>query len=121
MTLSIPVAILCGGKGTRLEGMDLPKPLCSIRGKSLIYHVLEGLPKEIDNVTFFYTENLDKVQFERTIIHTCNGLQKIKFQKISIETRGPVETAYTGLHKGVFDINKPILFIDNDTVNIFSL
>jgi len=119
--MDIQVVILCGGKGTRLESMDLPKPLCSIRGKSLIYHVLEGLPKEINNVTFFYTENLDKVQFERTIIHSCNGLQKFQFQKISIETRGPVETAYVGLHKGIFDINKPILFIDNDTVNLFSL
>ena len=118
--LDIQVVLLCGGKGTRLEGMDLPKPMCTVRARPLIYHVLEALPKEIKTITFFYSEALDRVQFDRFIRHSCNNLQEFRFQKISLETRGPVETAYVGLHNTSLDEDKPVLFIDNDTINTFN-
>lgn len=113
--------LLCGGKGTRLEGMDLPKPLCTVKGRSLLWHVLDGLPKEIQKVTLFYSEALNACQFERVVKHSCHGMQAIRFQPIPLETRGPVETGYVGLHRANFDEEKPILFIDNDTITTFSL
>jgi capsule biosynthesis phosphatase len=117
----IQIVLLCGGKGTRLEGMDLPKPLCTIRGRPLLYHVLEGLPKDIRDVTIFYSEALSRVQFERVVRHSCHSLQALRFQTIPLETRGPVETALVGLHRCPLQMDKPVLFIDNDTVNTFSL
>ena len=114
------VVILCGGKGTRLEGFDLPKPLCMIRGKSILYHVLEALPKDIKKVSIFYSEALDKVQFKKTVIHTCPMID-IDYIKIDVETRGPAETGYIGIFKAHLSLTEPILFIDNDTINEFSL
>lgn len=39
---SVPVAILCGGRGTRLrgEGPALPKPLVEIGGRPILWHVI---------------------------------------------------------------------------------
>lgn len=121
MISSTEVIILSGGKGTRLEGMDFPKPLCTIAGKSLLYRVLDNLPKEIQKIHLFYSEALEEVQFQRTILHSCSSLKEIQFQSIPIETRGPVETAFVGLHHTKIDEQSPILFIDNDTINSFSL
>ena len=115
------IIILCGGKGTRLEGFDLPKPLCTIKGKSILYHVIESIPKENDKITIIYNENLDKVQFQKTIVHSCCELKDIDFIKINIDTRGPVETAYIGLQKSNFKDDEPIIFMDNDTINQFNL
>ena len=115
------IILLCGGKGSQLEGMDVPKPLCTIRGRPLLYHVLEALPEKTNTVSILYSDALDVVEFKKTIIHSCNNLKiHITFQKISIETRGPVETAFVGLHslKDLKD-DDPILIIDNDTINYF--
>src|SRR6478609_9929531 len=37
-----PVAILCGGKGTRMTGHDatVPKPLVEIGGRPILWHVM---------------------------------------------------------------------------------
>lgn len=120
MSSSIEVIILSGGRGTRLEGMDFPKPLCTIAGKSLLYRVLDALPSEIKKIQLFYSEALEEVQFQRTVLHSCSSLKDIQFQSIPIETRGPVETAFVGLHHAKISEDSPILFIDNDTINRFS-
>lgn len=121
MSSSIEVIILSGGKGTRLEGMDFPKPLCTIAGKSLLYRVVDALPNDIQTIHLFYSKILEEVQFQRTILHSCSSLKEIQFQSIPIETRGPVETAFVGLHHTKIEENSPVLFIDNDTINQFSL
>jgi len=38
-----PVAILCGGRGTRLRGHDagVPKPLVEVGGRPILWHVIE--------------------------------------------------------------------------------
>jgi glucose-1-phosphate cytidylyltransferase len=40
--VSIPVAILCGGKGTRMRehGESVPKPLVEIGGRPILWHVM---------------------------------------------------------------------------------
>jgi glucose-1-phosphate cytidylyltransferase len=42
MRAVIPVAILCGGKGTRMTGADktVPKPLVEIGGRPILWHVM---------------------------------------------------------------------------------
>ena len=41
--MSTPVAILCGGRGTRLQEktQDIPKPLVEIGGKPIVWHVIQ--------------------------------------------------------------------------------
>jgi glucose-1-phosphate cytidylyltransferase len=41
--VSAPVAILCGGRGTRLQEktQDIPKPLVEIGGKPIVWHVIQ--------------------------------------------------------------------------------
>ena len=117
----INVVLLCGGKGTRLEGLDMPKPMFTVRGKSVLYHVLSNLPIDVESVKILYSEALDRFQFKGHTIHTCHGLTNLEFVKIGIETRGPVETARSGLLKTSIPSHRPVLFIDNDTINKFSL
>ena len=66
--------LLCGGKGKRLEGLDLPKPLCLVRGKSILYHTLDGLSKDIKEITIMYTNYLNKYQFKNTSGTTTGDL-----------------------------------------------
>jgi NDP-sugar pyrophosphorylase family protein len=111
--------LLCGGKGTRMDSFDLPKPLCTIKGKSILYHVLDALPQEAKTVKIIYNEALEKVEFRRVVTHTCSELKQLEFVKINVDTRGPVETVFVGM-QGV-PLQEPVLFIDNDTVNIFNV
>jgi capsule biosynthesis phosphatase len=114
--------LLCGGKGKRLEGLDLPKPLCLVRGKSILYHTLDSLPKEIVDITIIYTNHLNKYQFKNTVIHSCHELKKnFQFVEIDFDTRGPVETVIAGLSKTTINLDEQILLIDNDTINSFDL
>ena len=112
--------LLCGGKGKRLEGLDLPKPLCLVRGKSILYHTLDGLSKDIKEITIIYTNYLNKYQFKNTVIHSCHTLGiQLNFVEIDLDTKGPVETVIAGLNKAGFDSSESVLFIDNDTINVF--
>jgi len=56
------VFLLCGGRGERLNGLDMPKPMCIVRGKSIIYHVIDGLPLDIKEITIVYTNYLNKYE-----------------------------------------------------------
>lgn len=111
--------LLCGGKGARMEGFDLPKPLCTLRGKSILYHVIDALPQEVKTVKIIYNEALEKVEFKRVVTHSCSELKQLEFVKINVETRGPVETVFVGMQGA--PLHEPVLFIDNDTVNTFAL
>jgi glucose-1-phosphate cytidylyltransferase len=41
--MSVPVVILCGGRGTRLQEktVDIPKPLVEIGGQPILWHVIQ--------------------------------------------------------------------------------
>ena len=41
---TVPVAILCGGMGTRLreESEKLPKPMVDIGGRPILWHIMKG-------------------------------------------------------------------------------
>jgi len=40
-TDTVPVIILCGGKGTRMGGQMIPKPLVEIGGRPVLWHVMK--------------------------------------------------------------------------------
>ena len=114
------VFLLCGGRGERLNGLDLPKPMCIVRGKSILYHVIDALPSDIKEITIVYTNYLNKYEFKRTVIHSCADLgRQLNFIEVTLATRGPVETAFVGLQG--CDDNEKVLFIDNDTINTFTI
>ncbi|MFC1623483.1 NDP-sugar synthase [Patescibacteria group bacterium] len=48
------VVILAAGKGTRMKDLtkDTPKPMLSLKGKSLLEHKIDLLPKEVTEVVF---------------------------------------------------------------------
>ena len=56
--LNVPVVIMAGGKGTRMEPFTkvLPKPLIPIHGKSIIEHIIERF-SEIGCSDFYLTVN----------------------------------------------------------------
>ena len=50
--LPLQAVVLAGGKGTRLRPLTygLPKPLLPVMGRPLLAHIVERLPKEVDEV-----------------------------------------------------------------------
>ena len=107
--------ILCGGIGRRNNQYSLPKPLNYINGKHMIEYVIESIPS--DEIYIGYNIYLQSYNFEEIIINLFKT-KKIIFSVIDYLTRGPVETAYVAINKININ-NEPILFIDNDNINIF--
>ena len=56
--------ILAAGKGTRLKPLtdNTPKPLIKICGKPLLQHIIEALPKEIDEIILVVNYLKEQIQ-----------------------------------------------------------
>jgi len=56
--------ILAAGKGTRMQPLtkDIPKPLVEVCGKTLIQHIVEALPSEIDEIILVVGYMEDKIR-----------------------------------------------------------
>lgn len=85
----------------------------------MVFHVIDSLPKEIEEITVYYSSHLDRVQFQRTMIHVSP--RSLRFVRLSADTRGPVETACVCLEKSGFAMDDKVLFLDNDSINEFEL
>ena len=50
--MTVKAVLLVGGMGTRLRPLTyrLPKPLIPVLGKPLMMHVIDKLPKEVDEI-----------------------------------------------------------------------
>lgn len=73
----LPVAILCGGLGTRLKPITekIPKALVEVAGKPFIFHQLEYLSQQnIEKVVLCLGHMGEKIEKEVTQ-NTFNGLQ----------------------------------------------
>jgi capsule biosynthesis phosphatase len=114
MNIIIPI----GGVGQRFkdEGYDLPKPLISVLGKPMIYHVINSLSLENpDTVYVVYHNHLKEFNFE-TLIKFYFPKINIKFVSLDYLTKGAAETVLRGLETFTEDkLNDNVLLLDCDT------
>lgn len=56
--------ILAAGKGTRMQPLtnDTPKPLIKVCGKPILEHIVEALPKEIDEIILVVSYLKEQIQ-----------------------------------------------------------
>lgn len=87
--LDIPVVIMAGGKGTRLEPFTkiLPKPLIPIKNKPIIQHI-------IDNFYSFGLKNFYlTVNYKSLILKAFFAESKMKYKVNFVEESKPLGTA----------------------------
>jgi capsule biosynthesis phosphatase len=114
MNIVIPI----GGVGQRFkdEGYDLPKPLISVLGKPMIYHVINSLDLENTDIVYIvYHNHLKEFNFE-TLIKFYFRNVNIKFVSLDYLTKGAAETVLRGLETFTEDkLNDNVLLLDCDT------
>ena len=106
-TKSVPVVIMAGGKGTRLEPFTsiLPKPLIPINNKPIINHIIDKF-KEHGIVEYYLSINY-KSRILKAFFEESKKENKITFieEKIPLGTIG----ALSKIKKNI----KPIFFVTN--------
>ncbi len=108
---NIPLLIMSGGKGTRLDPFSkiLPKPLIPIKNKPIIEHIIEKFNQSgINNIylTLNYKENIIKSYFNET-----KKTSNIKFisEKLFLGTAGSISLLPNLKNKHLFVTNCDIL------------
>ena len=93
--LDVPVVIMAGGKGTRLEPFTkvLPKPLIPINEKPVIEHIIEKFTNNVGTSKFFFTLNY-KATILKAFFEELNPDYKFEF----IEEKVPLGTAGSLFH-----------------------
>ena len=88
--LNVPVVIMAGGKGTRLEPFTkiLPKPLIPVNEKTIIEHIIENFIKNSGIREFYFTVN-----YKAPIIKSYFEELKPKYNYKIIEEKIPLGTA----------------------------
>jgi dTDP-glucose pyrophosphorylase len=120
-TLTAPVVIMAGGRGTRLEPFTkvLPKPLVPIHDKPIIEHIIERFTSVGINDFFFmvnYKNRILKAFFEE-----LNPDYSLSF----IEEQEPLGTAgslqfLTGKFKEPFLVTNCDIIIDADYIDLYA-
>lgn len=112
MNIIIPL----GGLGERFkqDGYILPKPLVNILGSPMIFHVLDNLVIDSnDIIMIFYNKELKKFSFKETLE---KKYKKILFVEINKQTLGAAETILIGLNMIDSELLKrKTILIDCDT------
>jgi dTDP-glucose pyrophosphorylase len=89
--LDVPVVIMAGGEGSRLEPFTkvLPKPLIPIQEKPVIEHIIEKFTKNIGTNKFFFTLNY-KATILKAFFEELNPDYNFEFivEKIPLGTAG---------------------------------
>lgn len=104
----IPVAILCGGKGTRIaRGVeDMPKPLVDVGGKPILWHVMALYAAQgFDDFVLLTGWQGDRVEAAvRRLPEVSDGRWKVRFLATGEETPtgGRVAAARGVLAGGTF-------------------
>ncbi len=110
-TNKIPVVIMAGGKGTRLQPFTkvLPKPLIPINGKTVIEHIIESFLKN-GSENFYVTVNY-KSKILKSFFEELNPNYKISYLQ---ETK-PLGTAGS-LFKLKNKIKSPFFLTNSDII-----
>lgn len=120
-TLTAPVVIMAGGKGTRLEPFTtvLPKPLVPIHDKPIIEHIIERFTSVGVN-DFFFMVNY-KSRILRAFLEELNPDYSLSF----IEEQEPLGTAgslqfLTGKFNKPFLVTNCDIIIDADYIDLYA-
>jgi len=107
MNILIPLA----GEGSRFKdiGMDIPKPLINVNGKTLIEHSIESL--NIDGHYIFITKKYDNEEYNKTITKIFEDLVP-SFTEIQVYGK-QYGTSYSALHAKDYINNNDELIITN--------
>jgi capsule biosynthesis phosphatase len=113
MNIIIPI----GGSGKRFvdDGYILPKPLVKSLGKPIIFWNLENLKTSNDDIIFItYRKEFEIYNFEDLITNQFYD-KKIKFIKLSSDTRGSSETVlFTISQMNKSEMDDLTLVVDSD-------
>lgn len=113
MNIVIPLA----GKGQRFKDAEFttPKPLINVFNKEILFHVLDNLCYDKNDIIFIlYGKELSSYDFETILKKKYPYIQLLQIEK---ETKGAAETLFIGLSKILtsYKYNKKCLVIDGDT------
>ena len=98
--LAIPIVIMAGGKGTRLDPLTrvLPKPLIPLGEKTVVEHIIDSFVKY--GISRFYLSVNEKSKIIKSFFEELNPPYTIKY----IEENRPLGTAGSlGLLRGSLD------------------
>lgn len=118
---NIPVVIMAGGLGTRLEPFTkvLPKPLIPIDGKPIINHIMESFKNSGSN-TFYITLN-----YKSKILKSYFEELKHKYKIFFLEEKKPLGTAgalfllKNRIAKNFFVTNSDII-LNTDYIDLYN-
>ena len=118
---NIPVVIMAGGLGTRLEPFTkvLPKPLIPIEGKPIIDHIMESFKNSGSN-TFYITLNY-KSKILKSYFEELNHKYKIFFleEKKPLGTAGALFLLKNRIAKNFFVTNSDII-LNTDYIDLYN-
>ena len=118
---NIPVVIMAGGLGTRLEPFTkvLPKPLIPIDGKPIIDHIMESFKNSGSN-TFYITLNY-KSKILKSYFEELNHKYKIFFleEKKPLGTAGALFLLKNRIAKNFFVTNSDII-LNTDYIDLYN-
>lgn len=118
---NIPVVIMAGGFGTRLEPFTkvLPKPLIPIDGKPIIDHIMESFKSSGTN-TFYITLNY-KSKILKSYFEELNHKYKIFFieEKNPLGTAGALYLLKNKISKNFFVTNSDII-LNTDYIDLYN-
>ena len=118
---NIPVVIMAGGFGTRLEPFTkvLPKPLIPIDGKPIIDHIMESFKSSGSN-TFYITLNY-KSKILKSYFEELNHKYKIFFleEKNPLGTAGALYLLKNKISKNFFVTNSDII-LNTDYIDLYN-
>ena len=117
---NIPVVIMAGGKGTRLEPFTkvLPKPLIPIDDKTVIEHIIEKFVKF--GLNYFLISINYKSKILKSFFEELNPNYKIKFleEKKPLGTAGSLSFIKSKIKKNVIITNSDII-LDIDINDVY--
>src|SRR5690349_8037772 len=93
-TNGVNIVIPIGGTGSRFraENYISPKPLVNVLGKSMIFHVLDSLKLNSDDMIFIiHHSELNKYDFHDLVKTRYRGV-KIHFYELNRNTKGATDT-----------------------------
>lgn len=109
------ILVPLGGIGKRFSdlGYTDPKPLIKVKGKELIFWLLDSLKtKKNDRVYLIYNNLLENYKFEEKIL---SKHKNVSFLKLPINTKGPIQTINEFIKISNFrDQKEKVVIIDGD-------